>query len=49
MDSILCDRQGDWVLVDLSNSDQPDYQEIKPISAEGCDTLLVERLKGKLH
>jgi hypothetical protein len=41
---VVCDRQGEWVIAELSNSDQEDYQRIKPISAEGCDTLVVERL-----
>lgn len=41
---VVCDRQGEWVIAELSNSDQEDYQRIKPISAEGCDKLVVERL-----
>lgn len=46
---IVCDRQGEWVLAELTNSDQEDYQRVKPISAEGCDKLLVERLAERLH
>lgn len=46
---IVCDRKGEWVIVDLANSDHPDYQRIKPISPEGCDKLLVERLTGLLR
>jgi hypothetical protein len=46
---IVCDRQGDWVIADLANSDHADYQRIQPISAEGCDALLVERLAGCLR
>ncbi len=34
---------------DLANSDHDDYRRIKPISAEGCDTLLVERLEDRLR
>lgn len=45
---VVCDRQGEWVLAELTNSDQDDYQRVKPISAEGCDTLLVERLQDRL-
>jgi hypothetical protein len=41
---VVCDHQGEWVIAELSNSDQEDYQRVKPISAEGCDTLLIERL-----
>jgi hypothetical protein len=46
---VVCDRQGEWVIAELTNSDQEDYQRIKPISAEGCDKLLVERLADRLH
>jgi hypothetical protein len=46
---VVCDRQGEWVLAELSNSDQEDYQRVKPISAEGCDQLLVERLAARLR
>jgi hypothetical protein len=46
---VICDRRGDWVLAELTNSDQEDYQRVKPISAEGCDTLLLERLQGRLR
>jgi hypothetical protein len=46
---IVCDSQGEWVLAELTNSDQEDYQRIKPISAEGCDKLLVERLADRLR
>lgn len=41
---VVCDRQGEWVLAELTNSDQDDYRRVKPISAEGCDQLVVERL-----
>lgn len=46
---VVCDRHGDWVLAELTNSDQEDYQRVKPISAEGCDTLLLERLTRRLR
>lgn len=46
---VVCDRHGEWVVVELTNSDQEDYQRIKPISAEGCDKLLVERLSDRLQ
>lgn len=45
---VVCDRQGEWVMAELTNSGHEDYQRVKPISAEGCDTLLVERLQGFL-
>lgn len=46
---VLCDRKGEWVIVDMQNSHQADYQEIKPTSREGCDKLLVKRLKDYLR
>jgi hypothetical protein len=45
---VVCDRQGEWVIVDLQNSHHPDYQSIGIISSERCDQLLVKRLAGYL-
>jgi len=45
---IVCDRAGDWVIVDFQNSHHRDFQEIDPKSSEDCNRLLVERLKGYL-
>ena len=42
---VLCDRKGEWVIVDMQNSHQPDYQSIKPTSSESCNKLLVKRLE----
>lgn len=46
---VVCDRQGEWVLVDLQNSHQSDYQGIRPTSKQDCDRLLVERLEKHLN
>jgi hypothetical protein len=46
---IVCDRQGEWVIVDLQNSEQEDYQSMKPTSKEGCSRLLVKRLDEHLR
>jgi hypothetical protein len=46
---IVCDRKGEWVIVDLQNSHHPDYQNIKPTSREDCDKLLLKRLEGYLR
>ena len=46
---IVCNRQGDWVIVDMQNSHHPDYQSVKPTSSQGCDTLLFKRLQGYLQ
>ena len=45
---VVCDRRGEWVIVDLQNSHQPDYQSIGIISRDRCDQLLVKRLEGYL-
>jgi hypothetical protein len=46
---VVCDRKGEWVIVDMQNSHHPDYQSIKPTSKEGCDRLLLKRLEGYLR
>jgi hypothetical protein len=45
---VVCDRKGEWVIVDLQNSHHPDYQSIGIISEARCDQLLVKRLEGYL-
>jgi hypothetical protein len=40
----IVDRKGEWVIVDLQNSHQPDYQSIGITSRARCDQLLVKRL-----
>ena len=46
---VVCDRKGEWVIVDFQNSHHPDYQSVKPTSREACDKLLVQRLTSLLH
>ena len=43
---VVCDRQGEWVIVDMQNSHHPDYQSIKPVSKQDCYRLLVKRLQS---
>jgi formylglycine-generating enzyme required for sulfatase activity len=45
---VVCDRQGEWVIVDMQNSDHPDFQSIVPASKEDSNKLLVKRLKSYL-
>jgi hypothetical protein len=45
---VVCDRKGEWVIVDMQNSHHPDYQSIGIISRDRCDQLLIKRLKGYL-
>jgi hypothetical protein len=42
---VVCDRAGDWVIVDLQNSHQEDFQRIRPETLEDCDRLVLERIK----
>lgn len=46
---VVCDRQGEWVIVDMQNSHHEDYGSIRPISREDCGRLLVKRLEGRLQ
>jgi hypothetical protein len=46
---VVCDRKGEWVIVDMQNSHHPDYQSIKPVSPTDCDKLLVKRLERYLR
>ncbi len=45
---IVCDRKGEWVIVDMQNSHHPDYQSVKPTSREDCDRILLKRLRSYL-
>jgi hypothetical protein len=45
---VVCDRKGEWVIVDMQNSHHPDYQSVGIISSDRCDQLLVKRLAGCL-
>jgi hypothetical protein len=45
---VVCDRKGEWVIVDMQNSHHPDYQSLGIISCDRCDQLLVKRLAGYL-
>jgi hypothetical protein len=48
-ETIVCDRQGEWVIVDMQNSHHGDYQSLKPTSREDCDKILLKRLEGYLR
>jgi len=45
---MVCDRKGEWIIVDMQNSHHRDYRSIEPTSREDCDKLLIKRLKGYL-
>jgi hypothetical protein len=46
---VVCDRNGEWVIMDMQNSHHEDYGSVKPTSSEGCDQLLVKRLESYLR
>jgi len=46
---VVCDPSGEWVIVDLQNNHQPDFQEIDPQSSDDFDRLVVKRLAGYLQ
>jgi hypothetical protein len=46
---VVCDRAGDWVIVDLQNSHHPDFQRINPKTLADGDRLMLERLKTYLR
>ncbi|MFO8008868.1 MAG: hypothetical protein R6V05_14165 [Candidatus Brocadiia bacterium] len=46
---VVCDRAGDWVIMDLQNSHCEDFQRIRPKTVADCDRLVVERLESLLR
>ncbi len=46
---VLCEKNGDWVIVDFQNNQWPDFQRINPKSAEDCDRLTLERMKARMR
>jgi hypothetical protein len=44
----VCDRKGEWVIVDFQNSHHEDFQMISPKSLKDCNRLAAIRLKGYL-
>jgi hypothetical protein len=45
---VVCDRTGEWVIVDLQNSHHEDFQAIKPTNAGDCTRLAAKRFAGYL-
>lgn len=45
---VVCDRAGGWVIVDLQNSHQEEFQRIGPKTLADCDRLVLECLKEAL-
>ena len=45
---VLCEKSGDWVLVDFQNNQWEDFQRIAPKTVEDCERLTLEMLLHKL-
>jgi hypothetical protein len=46
---VVCDRAGEWVIVDFQNDHHGDFQSIDPKTPEDCGRLVAKRLKGYLR
>jgi hypothetical protein len=46
---VVCNRDGDWVIVDLQNSHKEGFQRINPKTLEDCDRLVLHRLRAELR
>lgn len=43
---IICNRAGDWVIVDFQNSHGADFRAVNPKNREQCDQLIIKRLQS---
>lgn len=41
----MCDRAGEWVIVDYQNSHHDDFKAVNPRSTDDCDQLVVRRME----
>jgi len=46
---VICDRAGEWVIVDFQNDHHGDFQSIDPKTLDDCGRLVVKRLEGYLR
>lgn len=46
---VVCDRKGDWVIVDFQNDHHADFQSVDPKSYDDCGRLVARRLKEYLR
>ena len=46
---VVCDRQGEWVIVDFQNDHHGDFQSIDPKTFDDCGRLVTKRLEGYLR
>lgn len=43
---VLCDKAGEWVIVDFQNNQQADFKRIAPKNVADCEKLAVTRMEG---
>lgn len=46
---VVCDRSGEWVIVDYQNNHHGDFQSIDPKTHDDCGRLVAKRLRGYLR
>ena len=46
--TIVCDRAGEWVIVDFQNNHQDDFQSVNPQTRDDCGALVLRRLRAHL-
>ena len=46
---VVCDREGEWVIVDFQNDHHGDFQSIDPKTPDDCGRLVAKRLQGYLR
>ena len=46
---VLCDRNGEWVIVDFQNDHHRDFQSVDPKTLDDCGRLVTRRLQGYLR
>lgn len=46
---VICDRDGEWVIVDYQNNHHDDFQSIDPRTPDDCALLVAKRLKGYIR
>lgn len=46
---VICDKSGEWVLVDMQNNQHDDFKSVNPITPEDCNELLIRRLNRLLN
>ncbi len=46
---VLCEKSGDWVIVDFQNNQWEDFKEISPKTIDDCDRLTIKRLTSFLR